>query len=143
MVGKSDHMTVAQQHRIDSVKEFCGCLPCLLDGLLDCHADYHHVLSGGRRISHSHGYGNCPWHHRGLCWENLNSNQMTEQLGPSMSMNRREYKNRYGSEERLLSTQNFMLCLLSVTPWQSFVTPPGIAEQVRAYWRIYPSKIAA
>jgi len=143
MVGKTKQATLEQEHRMESIKEFCGCLPCLIEGMLDSHCDVHHVLSAGRRIGHDATYGNCIWHHRGIEWENKRPREMVEMLGPSMARNIRAYRDLYGTEERLVMTQNYMLHLLNQNPWGSFETPISVATQVKNYWTEYPTKRAA
>ena len=85
-----------------------GCVACLLDGRLGVPGDVHHILSGGRRISHYHSLILCPWHHRavplegGMCYtEGI--------LGPSMAHSPREFKRRYGTDSELLEIQNALL----------------------------------
>ena len=143
MVGKTKQATVEQQHRMETIKEFCGCLPCLLEGFHDSHCEVHHVLDCGRRIGHDATYGNCPWHHQGHAWQDKRPGEMKEMIGPSMAMHRADYKTRYGSEQRLLSTQNYMLRLFGQHPWHSFNVRIEVAECVRSYWEQYPELAAA
>lgn len=142
MVGKTKPATQDEQDRMNSIKEYCGCLPCLLEGLTDSHCDIHHVIVASQRVGHFATYGNCPWHHRGMIWLGESGRSMKEKLGPSRAVDRADYIARYGDEDRLLATQNFMLHLLQVRPWQSFATPPAVAEQVRQYWKQFDQAAA-
>lgn len=93
-----------------------GCVPCFLEARLQGRewvpqpCDMHHV----NQSDHQQTYGNCPWHHRGVPHSWSNSWEMKQYFGPSMAIEPKKYRQRYGSEVELLALQNKML-LQSVT----------------------------
>ena len=56
--------TVAEQRWMDDIVRL-GCIICLIEGRGESLAEVHHLLSGGRRISHRHSIPLCFQHHRG------------------------------------------------------------------------------
>jgi hypothetical protein len=79
-----------------------GCVCCCLAGRLGVPGDIHHILSGGRRISHDHTLCLCPWHHRGI-------EGSLETHGPSLALHPRLFKETYGTEKELLEIQNELI----------------------------------
>jgi len=74
--------TKAEKRRFQIIREELGCVAC---GLLGCQA--HHLLSGGRRISHSHTIPLCPGCH----------------TGPnSIHKRKRWFRDLYGTDDELL-----------------------------------------
>ena len=87
-----------------------GCIACALNGKLGVPADIHHILSGGKRISHDATVALCPWHHRGTNETGLMTDKQLEEFyGPSLARNPKEFYARYGSPSELLEIQKHML----------------------------------
>lgn len=90
-----------------------GCIACTIDGRPKVPPDIHHLLSGGRRIGHQATIPLCPHHHRGLIPADCRTaREAEERHGPSLAVSPRAFKERYGSEEDLLETVNYMLEML-------------------------------
>lgn len=86
-------MNHREKRWIERIKADVGCLACYKEsGELGTPADAHHLLNGGRRISHMHTIGLCAWHHRGV----------GDGAGPSLAKNKREFHETYGDDEHLL-----------------------------------------
>ena len=62
----------------------------------------HHLLSGGKRISHRHTVPLCPWHHVGQPNAGLGTLNTEALLGPSMAERPRLFHARFGSPAELL-----------------------------------------
>lgn len=88
-----------------------GCIACALDGILGVPGDVHHLLSGGRRISHSHTVLLCPLHHRSVGL----TNKLKEEGVVSLDANPKEFQQRYGTPQELLEIQNQLLTKLKET----------------------------
>ena len=92
--------TKAEVRRIQIIKGEIGCVACRIDGHGYVPADAHHLLSGGRRISHSHTIPLCPWHHRGVVAD-------YKPIGmPSLALDKKKFEEWYGTEEQLLEFTN-------------------------------------
>lgn len=109
MVGKTAPILQADEERFQAIAEI-GCLPCLIDGIAGTPADVHHPTAGFKRIStaqaseHQHTYGACPWHHRGQ------SRGAMKPCGlPSLALNKRAYRERYGTELELVQLQDALI----------------------------------
>ncbi|MHC4316816.1 MAG: hypothetical protein ACYSW3_30615, partial [Planctomycetota bacterium] len=50
MVGKTPRILKDERARLQTIKIFCGCLPCLLRGHLDRWTTIEHVTERGRRV---------------------------------------------------------------------------------------------
>ena len=89
-----------------------GCVICYIEAQLQERdwlpepCDIHHTNG---RNNHLETYGNCPWHHRGIRKNEFDYLEMKRVFGPSMVRSPREYRERYGTEQYLLSFQNAML----------------------------------
>jgi hypothetical protein len=70
-----------------------GCIVCKIFLRVHSECDVHHIVSGSRRKGHLEAIGLCPTHHR----SGLNNNQVV-----SRHPWKREFENRYGTEEGLL-----------------------------------------
>lgn len=86
-----------------------GCVASLLDGVPGVPGDIHHLLSGGRRISHDHTVCLSPWHHRGLLPSGRKAEEFAEVHGPSLALAPNAFRRRYGDEEELLAIQDALL----------------------------------
>ena len=139
MVGKSKPATAQQQQRMERIKLYTGCLPTLILGYPNRHCEVHHIVDGGRRKGHDFTYGVSPWFHRGH-GEGKSNASMTNQCGPSMAVNPREYRLAFGSEDILLATQDFALELYDERPWDIMRMPVGIAFEIRKrHFDAYPA----
>lgn len=83
-----------------------GCIACHKLGFRGVPADVHHLLSGGRRISHSDTIPLCPYHHRGNLPDALTITQTVTLLGPSLALSSRLFRQKFGSDEELLALTN-------------------------------------
>ncbi len=81
--------------RLEKWIYFCthdyGCVVCRRQGL-HSYADYHHLLSGGKRIGDFIGIGLCPSHHRG------HSKRIV-----SRDQSKKRFEEAYGSEQAMLA----------------------------------------
>jgi hypothetical protein len=71
--------------------------------------DYHHLLSGGRRIGHMAGVCLCPWHHRQVPDWGCSPQEMSEHYGPSLMDGSKTFHAAFGSDAELLAKQNELL----------------------------------
>ena len=125
-------MTPAEKAHIARTKYFAGCLPCLLKGWDNCHADYHHHVEGYRR-GHLFGFGMCLWHHRGdldVFWT-LPRDQVIERIGPSFALDKRGFTEMFGTEEQLVALNEYALELWEAEEWLSFDMPYHVSEKIR------------
>ncbi len=135
MVGKSKTATKAQRERMERIK-WIGCVPCLLARMPDSQCDVHHVLAGGigsDRMGHDFTYGNCPWHHKGDCWNRQTPFVMENLLGPSMAREPRLYREAYGTELELIKMQDFLLEAYEHEPWADLQLPRFLIGQLRQF----------
>ncbi len=86
-----------------------GCLACRQDGRPATPGDVHHLLVGGRRLSHHASVCLCAWHHRAVPPAGMNSRQAEKHVGPSLARTPRAFRERYGSDVELLEMQNRLL----------------------------------
>ena len=102
--------TKAQLERWRVMQEV-GCIACCLDQRAGVPADIHHVLSGGRRISHSSTLALCSYHHRSVKPNNtkLTDKQFKEVYGPALDANPKEFQQRYGTQQELLEIQEALI----------------------------------
>lgn len=82
--------TKAESRRMDIIKRDIGCIACM-QGNLFSQANAHHILSGGKRISHAVTIPLCNFHHTGAI---------------SIHGSRREFISDYGTEMELLEKTN-------------------------------------
>jgi hypothetical protein len=61
-------------------------------------ADFHHIVSGGRRLGPMRGYPLCPYHHRGV----------GEGIGPSLAHGSKPFHAVFGADEYLERRANEM-----------------------------------
>jgi hypothetical protein len=86
-----------------------GCLPCRLIGINNQPCQIQHVLSGGRRVSHSYSYGSCPYHHEGIPLNGISIETMYKRFGPSRKLHKKEFTDQFGTEEELVEMQDITL----------------------------------
>lgn len=99
-------ITKAQRRRLEIIKFHVGCLACRRDHDSLVPAEAHHLLSGGRRISHDATVPLCPWHHRGACNSDAGSIDMEILYGPSLALSKRKFHELYGTDEEMLDETN-------------------------------------
>ena len=140
MVGKSPQIRKAERERMEIIRLYCGCLPCLLIGHLDRHATVEHVTDRGRRIGknsevHRHTIGLCGWHHFGHTNNHRTRHHMTTEFGPSLALGRRSFEAYFGDEVTvLIPVQDYLLELFAADPWQEYAVPSEIASLTRLRW---------
>ena len=81
--------TKAQSRRMGIIKRDIGCIACHIALHPGTHADAHHLLAGGRRISHDATIPLCKMHH--------------DLPGGSVHKNKRWFRERFGTDEYLLA----------------------------------------
>ena len=132
MVGKTAPRNKEEQERIDFVKNFMGCLPCLLVNLPNSHANYNHIVSGRKRLGHMFGYGSCAWHDTfHVNWRGRSTQAMIGQLGPSLGHGKKPFEEVFGDERLLSDTVGFAQGLFKEKPWQEFAMPTTIVSKIR------------
>ena len=129
-------MNSDERERIYIAKHYVSCLPCLLVGVKDSHADYHHVVEG-KRLGHRYGFPMCLWHHRGQ--RDVNVQWMThpelkKALGPSFASEKRKFLRQFGDERMLVDLTDYAIDLFRSLPWNEFEMPDGVAQMIRRRW---------
>lgn len=125
-------MTPAESRHIQETKLFIGCLPCLLRGYVNSHADYHHVAEGRKRVGHLVGFGMCLWHHRGhklRAQDSLAAHKAM--IGPSFALDKAEFVDEFGSERMLVEVNNFALQLWKMYGWLEHDLPIQAAVDIK------------
>ena len=123
-----------EREHIERTKLFIGCLPCLIGGWPNAHADYHHAEAGRKRQAHVHGFGMCLWHHRGERAENASGSDMDELeifFGPSFQRNKRRFLDVYGPEKLLVELNNFAIKRWNRLQWLDHEMPESVAYEIR------------
>lgn len=98
MSGKAD---ITRYDRLQRI----GCVACRKNGRYS-QVDVHHLVDKGTR---KHSGGNkatlplCPWHHRGVPVDGYLCGSMCLLYGPSLALQKREFKRRFGTERELLA----------------------------------------
>jgi hypothetical protein len=97
-------ITKAHAARFEAIKSL-GCLACRKLGVaMFCGPiEAHHLLSGGRRRGHLQTIPLGAWHHRGVIWYSLNSEQMKEAFGPSLAKGSKPFHAMFGTDDELLA----------------------------------------
>ncbi len=140
MVGKTPRILKDERKRLETIKLYCGCLPCLLMGHLDRHSTIEHVTENGRRVGvksdeHKNTIGLCMWHHFGVCDAGQSKANMAIEYGPSLFGGRRIFEEHFGDEVKvLIKVQNFMLDLFADSPWQEYSVARNVARLTRNHW---------
>lgn len=133
MVGRTKPKTKADKERIEISKQYISCLPCILVGFLNSHADYQHVVEGQRRLGHQCGYSSCLWHHRGGRWEGLTTQEMIGRFGPSLSHGKKPFREFFGRELLLVRAQDFAIKLYKRYQWNEFEMSQFVGSRIRSY----------
>lgn len=132
MVGKTPRALKNERVRMETIKQHCGCLPCLLMGFLDVHTSIEHVTKRGRRVGsgsdvHKWTIGLCAWHHFG--------HGGGPERGPSLALGRVPFEELFGDEVKVMvPTQDFLLDLFDRAPWPEYSLPRNIARLTRNKW---------
>lgn len=140
MVGKTPRVRKTERQRFETIKQHCGCLPCLLMGHLDRHTSIEHVTDAGQRIGkdssqHEATIGLCAWHHFGVHIDGRHTYEMDADFGPSLALGRHSFENHFGDERHvLIPAQNFMLEIFEEQPWPEYAVPRRVARDVRNKW---------
>lgn len=96
--------TATDVERFELLRQI-GCIACYLEGLrgIACgRTEIHHLLSGNRRRGHRFTVPLGAWHHRGVT-DRLTSADMTATFGPSLANGSKPFRERYGSDDVVLS----------------------------------------
>lgn len=125
MVGKAIPATKAQKDRMDTIANYCGCLPCILENTLNRHTTIQHVTECRKRLGHDATYGACTWHHFG---------QLPRMHGPSLAGGMKPYRERYGPERLLVELQDYVLELFAEDPWPEYDMPVSVGRKIQAKW---------
>jgi hypothetical protein len=90
-----------------------GCVACRLEGRGHEPTQIHHLtttgLHGGARRGHYATVGLCPWHHQGQRPDGLTRADMEAERGPSLALQPRAFREKYGRDDELLDAQNAMI----------------------------------
>ena len=136
MVGKAKPRTKEDRERIEISKRYISCMPCILVGFLNSHADYQHVVEAQRRLGHKCGYSSCLWHHRGEKggpWEGLTTQAMIGMFGPSFAHGKKPFRAFFGSELLLVRVQDFAIKLYKRYQWNEFEMSQFVGIRIRSY----------
>jgi len=140
MVGKTPRILKGERERLQIIKVYCGCLPCLLVGHLDRWTTIEHVTEGGRRIGvesdqHANTIGLCTWHHFGACDPGQQRVPMTRELGPALGNGRHPFEEYFGDEVKILiPVQNFLIAQFDESPWPEHNVDRRAARRTRKQW---------
>jgi len=99
--------TKRQKERFERMTKI-GCLACRILGL-ENPGEVNHIVDGMKRKGHDFTYCLCPWHHRGVAPNGMNSRETTELLGPSRYHDGRAFKAIFGNDDQLLKLQNELI----------------------------------
>jgi len=140
MVGKTPRILKNERARLDKIKTYCGCLPCLLRGHLDVQATIQHVTDCGRRLGkdseqHQNTYGSCIWHHLGHLPNHSKRSEYRKELGPALAHGRQPFEQAFGDEVKILiPVQNFLIAKFDAEPWPAHNINRKAARQTQRQW---------
>ena len=140
VVGKTAPIRPHDADRMDTIAQFCGCLPCLLMGYTNVRTTIEHVTEHGRRVDgdeqHQWTIGLCPWHHFGHIEEGYyNAQKLSGTLGAPLSWGRKVFEEEFGDELKVLvPIQNFLLAQFAEDPWPEYNLPRHVANKTRRHW---------
>ena len=102
----------AREHRFLRLKEI-GCIASWLDGRMNVPAEIHHLNLGGKAGQARRGdeatIPLSPWHHRGEPLPGYTATQMRDLFGPSLARHSKAFRERYGSDDKLLAKTNDLI----------------------------------
>ena len=140
MVGPTPRILKDERVRFETIREYCGCLPCLLMGHPDRHTTIEHVTKYGRRVGvgsmqHANTIGLCLWHHFKVCDPGNQQKDMTVWYGPSLANGRHLFEAHFGDESHvLIPTQDFLLAQFAEEPWPAYTISRKAARLTRSEW---------
>ena len=139
VVGQTAPIKWHHKHRFEVIKEYSGCVCCLLMGYKDVHASIEHVTERGRRKGkgseqHDWTIGLDKWHHFGHCWSGQNRQKMIGMVGPSLAHGRKYFEEYFGPEEILVKIQDLILTRYDAKPWEPYNMPTELVRMAREYW---------
>lgn len=105
---RRDSKTAEDEKRVEIIKEI-GCICCLMEGLGKRYCEWDHLTISGFTQGHNFSIGICPWHHRGICEEDMTSSMMLAKYGPSKAKGSKTFHQKYGYQEFLLGYQNKLI----------------------------------
>ena len=123
MKPRSQPATKEERARYAALKSM-PCAACRQIGVYTLWSDVQHITSGGRRIGNYDSYPLCKWHHQGYIPAGFNLKNSTEakgMFGPSFAKSKREFEERFGTEEELLAQTNLLLGI-KPDPWEDYET---------------------
>lgn len=99
------------QYRFQRIYDI-GCICCARwQWFVPC--QIHHLNmgqhAGAPRLGDDHTIGLCPWHHQGEPLNGLTAKECSLIVGPSMKHEPVRFREVFGSDEQLLSWQNYLL----------------------------------
>lgn len=92
--------TKAHEARIDRLQRI-GCICCRKIGIKS-QIDVHHIVEG-YRLGDEFTLPLCPYHHRGDPPDGMSSKEARAYYGPSLRLEKRNFKAKWGSERMLLA----------------------------------------
>lgn len=107
MVGQKKKKTKSQLKRFRAIQEI-GCLACRQLGYYNVPCQIHHLVNG-YRLGDEYTVGLCPYHHQGI--SDLDKETAYRILGPSLATNKKEFIERFGTDDELLMEQNRLIRL--------------------------------
>ena len=140
MVGNTPRVRKIDRDRFETIRLYCGCLPCLLLGHLDVHTSIEHVTERGRRVGngseqHQWSIGLCAWHHFGHLHNHTTRQKMSGEFGPSLIWGRTMFEEHFGDEIHvLIPTQNFLLKRFEQQPWAEYTICREAVRLTRIKW---------
>lgn len=101
--------TKAEQDRIDKFR-WIGCVVShVFLGIRDVPYDVHHLVEGGKRMGHAFTIPLHPWFHRGVPPEGMDVIETTAFYGPSLALNPKQFRERFGTDRELLDVTNALI----------------------------------
>ena len=88
-----------------------GCIACRIEMVTFLRAlggpvEIHHLLSGNKRLGHGAILPLCRWHHRGEPAGERTKTCMAQMLGPSLALQSKAFRAKYGTEKELIGLVN-------------------------------------
>ena len=128
MVGKAKPANKAEKSRMERLAAM-PCMACVIELELCRKArklgepiplirhcgltEVHHLLSGNKRRGHAFTVPLGSWHHRaalvGAYAHLVTRSEMAEFCGPSLAMNSKAFRARYGTDDQLLARTNELI----------------------------------
>lgn len=105
----------AREHRFRRLKEI-GCYPCWTQGLMNVYPEIHHLNLGGKAGQKRRGDAFtiplCTWHHQGQPLDGFTVSQTREIRGPSLKLESKAFRERFGSDDAQLAKTNELITKL-------------------------------